>query len=128
MDRRTYDDRNIDRNVISEKKIAIRFIKEMGLFKAWKEYVKSDKYYLSLWNDCEFNKIDEIFGNSTFTMYLHYKYNVKFSSTITHIFRCYLSVLKFPTARFSADIDNAKEDVFIDENGKITKNKICFER
>ena len=127
MDRRTYDDRVIDKNVVSGKKIAIRFIKEMGLFKAWKEYIKSDKFYLGIWNDCEFTKIDEIFGYTTFTVYLRSKHKMKFNSTITHIFRYYLSVLKFPPTKFNANIDNAKEDVFIDENGKITKYACGYE-
>ena len=121
MDRRADDDRVIDKNVIPAKKIAIRFIKEMGLFKAWKEYIKSDKFYINIWNDCKFTKIDEIFGYTNFTLYLHNKHKMNFNSTITYIFRYYLSVLKFPPARFNADIDKAKEDVFIDENGKITK-------
>lgn len=67
MDKRADDDRVIDKNVIPAKKIAIRFIKEMGLFKAWKEYIKSDKFYINIWNDCKFTKIDEIFGYTNFT-------------------------------------------------------------
>lgn len=85
------------------KKVALRFLKEAGLYSAWKEYVTSDekrkKYCstspktLTVKNWYIKNYIDEIFGETLFTNFLLNKYNFYIPSTISTVFRFYLSTI-----------------------------------
>ena len=76
------------------KKIILRFLKELGLLHAWQSYVKTRRYTQIL----KINKkslyeekyIDRIFGNSDFTYFLRKKYGFKIHSSISNIFRFYV--------------------------------------
>lgn len=70
-----------------KKRLALRFLKETGLFEAWKFYIKKEKI-----NKNWYNKVfvDKIFGDSNFTYFLKIKYSIFLNTTITGMFRYYL--------------------------------------
>lgn len=107
------------------KKVALRFLKEAGLYSAWKEYVTSDekrkKYCrtspraLTVKNWYIKNYIDEIFGETLFTNFLLNKYNFHISSTISTVFRFYLRTIYGKKFRFKlrGDYESASRDLVI---------------
>ena len=90
-------------NTKEGKKVALRFLKEAGLYTAWKEYISSDekrKKYCSntprqITTKDWYKKtnIDSIFGDTLFTNFLLNKYNLNFPSTISSLFRFYLRTI-----------------------------------
>lgn len=88
--RKTTDEEN--------RKIALRFLKEMGLFSAWKEYVRKiglkDSNYATNWFKTKNDNISSIFGRTAFTFFLRNKYGISIPSRvicITDMFRQYVS-------------------------------------
>lgn len=77
-------------------KIAIRFLKEIGLFNAWKEYESSSLHFYDLWY------VDSIFSDTSFTKYLQVNKGIHLSDYISDIFVSYL------TLYFNEDIKNNK--------------------
>ena len=73
------------------KKIFYRFLKEVGLYSAWKEYLleenkKGDYKYVP-----DYSKfIDSAICNSRFTDYLRKKYGLIFNQPITRLFRYFI--------------------------------------
>ena len=68
------------------KKIVLRFLKDLGLLQAWRIYINNSRYYKETvlmqrkWYEEKY--IDRIFGNSDFTRFLRAKYSVYLNSTI----------------------------------------------
>lgn len=79
-------------------KIAKRFLKEIGLFNAWKEYTSSKSKFIfyDLWY------VDSIFSDTSFTNYLQVNKGIHLSNYISDIFVSYL------TLYFNEDIKNNK--------------------
>jgi hypothetical protein len=77
------------------RKIALRFLKEMGLFSAWKKYVRNkDSIDATSWFKTKNASISSIFGRTTFTLFLRKKYGVTIPSRIiciSDMFRQYVS-------------------------------------
>ena len=108
------------------KKIVIRFLKEMGLLNAWKQYLRSnlvDDYKRRTIYDNEYP--DKILGNSRITYFLKKNYNFKIESSITQIFRLYASYNKIITLhKLSSDVYKlVMNDVDADEKTKMIKFK-----
>lgn len=77
------------------KKVAIRFLKEAGLYKAWQDYLKyeENKSNSSFTNKGDWYKtncVDEIIGRSSFTFYLTKCKQFKLPINCVHIFRSYI--------------------------------------
>ena len=88
----------MDENFEKFKKIALRFLKERGLFNRWKEYLHAKKYNptkiggapgVGVTNWYKKNFIDRIFGQENFTEFLenHSNYN---DIVISNQFRSYV--------------------------------------
>ena len=105
------------------KKIVLRFLKDLGLLQAWRIYISNSSYYKETvlmqrkWYEEKY--IDRIFGNSDFTRFLRAKYSVYLNSTIADIFRFYLRKLElikpekmYISAYYSSDVC---KDVIIDK-------------
>ena len=108
------------------KKIVIRFLKEMGLLNAWKQYLRSNlvsDYKRKTIYDNEYP--DKILGCSRITYFLRKTYNFKIESSITEIFRLYASYnkfIKFQKLSLSA-YDLVMNDIDVDEKTKTIKFK-----
>ena len=104
-------DRELDKVLLEEKqleykKVALAFLKELGLLRAWKifltEYNERRKFFkrpFNIENWYKVDKIDTIFGRTDFTAYLHAEYMKNYPTTITEMFRLYVKKLygvKFP--------------------------------
>lgn len=76
------------------RKIALRFLKETGLYKAWFDYIKSpigkDFIGEKKWYDHEY--VISIFGATRFTDYLAAKCGIKLNSAIYKYFRTYVEL------------------------------------
>ena len=78
------------------KKIASRFLKELGLYGQWKQYIDSDKPLLSRdvnrknWFK-NLTTIDHIFGRVDFTSFLGAKCHYCLPEIISKLFRQYIS-------------------------------------
>ncbi len=81
------------------KKIALRFLKEAGLYTAWKEYIVNEaernknqgsiiNITVKNWGKRKF--IDSIFGCTLFTEFLKNKYGFEMASNISNFFRVYI--------------------------------------
>ena len=82
-------------NAKRNKKIILRFLKELGLLHAWQSYVKTrhfNQIFLKTGKKGLYDEryIDRIFGNSDFTYFLRKKYGFKIHSSISNIFRFYV--------------------------------------
>lgn len=115
-------DREIDKVLLEEKqleykKVALTFLKELGLLRAWKiyltDYNEKRKFFKRPFNAKNWYKvtrIDEIFGRTDFTAYLHAEHRKNYPVTITEIFRLYVIKLygvKFPIGlQINYDIEN----------------------
>lgn len=88
------------------RKIALRFLKETGLYKAWFDYIKSpigkDFIGEKKWYDHEY--IISIFGATRFTDYLAAKCGIKLNSAIYKYFRTYVELY------YSDSFDGEKYD------------------
>lgn len=99
------------------KKIILRFLKELGLLHAWQSYVKTRHYtkvflkagIKSLYEE---KYIDRIFSNSDFTYFLRRKYGFRIHTSISNIFRFYVLETSIIDGRellrcnpYKADID-----------------------
>ena len=76
------------------RKIALRFLKEMGLFSAWKKYVrKKDSIDTTNWFKTKNARIISIFGRTTFTLFIRKKYGIIIPNIIciSDMFRQYVS-------------------------------------
>ena len=107
------------------KKIAKRFLKELGLYNAWVMYIKTEYKLASKKIWYERHHIDRIFGDTLFTSFLYRKYGVILEATISDIFRYYViknnikCVLKFPLRTY--DLKNVEKIVDINKcTGKIS--------
>jgi len=105
------------------KKIVLRFLKDLGLLQAWRIYISNSRYYketvLTQRKWYEEKYIDRIFGLSDFTRFLRTEYKIDLNSTIADIFRFYLQELKlikpekmYISAYYSTDV---YKDVEIDK-------------
>ena len=74
-----------------KKRLALRFLKEIGLLEAWKLYTKKEKINKKWYNKAF---VDKIFGDSSFTYFLKIKYSIFLRTTITGLFRYYLIEIK----------------------------------
>lgn len=109
------------------KKIILRFLKELGLLHAWQSYVKTRRYNQIL----KINKkslyeekyIDRVFGNSDFTYFLRKKYGFKIHSSISNIFRFYVLETSIISGKelFQCKPYNADLDVIIDKKTNTIK-------
>jgi len=109
------------------KKIILRFLKELGLLHAWQSYVKTKRYKQIL----EIHKkglyeekyIDRVFGNSDFTFFLNKKYGFKIHSSISNIFRFYVLETSVISDKdlFQCKPCNADLDVIIDKKTNTIK-------
>ncbi len=109
------------------KKIAKRFLKELGLYSAWVIYVETEK---ALTNKSWYEKdyIDNIFGEATFTSFLWSTYGIRFEATISDMFRYYIIknnmhyTIKFPLRL--CDLVGVEKTVDIDKyTGRISFKK-----
>ena len=112
------------------KKIAKRFLKELGLYSAWVIYVETEK---ALTNKNWYKKdyIDNIFGETTFTSFLGRTYGIRFEATISDMFRYYIIknnmdyALKFPLR--VCNLEGVEKTVNIDKcTGKISFKKVIW--
>lgn len=105
------------------KKIVLRFLKDLGLIQTWRIYLRNSSFYketvLTQRKWYEEKYIDRIFGNSDFTSFLRIKYKIYLNSTIADIFRFYLQELKlvkpekmYISAYYSTDV---YKDVILDK-------------
>jgi hypothetical protein len=109
------------------KKIILRFLKELGLLHAWQSYVKTKRYKQIL----EIHKkglyeekyIDRIFGRSDFTFFLREKYGFKIHSSISNIFRFYVLETSIINQKelFACETGKANLDVTIDKKTNAIK-------
>jgi hypothetical protein len=74
-----------------KKRLALRFLKEIGFLEAWKLYTKKEKINKKWYNKAF---VDKIFGDSNFTYFLKIKYSIFLRTTITGLFRYYLIEIK----------------------------------
>jgi len=76
------------------RKIALRFLKETGLYKAWFDYIKSprgkDFIGKKKWYDHEY--VISIFGATRFTDYLDAKCGITLNGAIYKYFRAYVEL------------------------------------
>ena len=81
-----------------KKKLALRFLKEIGLLTAWKTYISyelSRGCYSSFKKPWYYKKyVDSIFGESDFTFFIERNYRIFMGAPITEIFRYYLIEIK----------------------------------
>ena len=108
------------------KKIAIRFLKELGLLNTWKQYISknSHKYTEHKWYEKDY--LDSVFGDTCFTSFLSKNYGVKIYSTISELFRYWVIYNEIPH-KFKFKMltleKEFKEDVFIDKTTKMMSLK-----
>ena len=108
------------------RKIALRFLKEMGLFSAWKEYIivylpksnSSQSKIIYRFNWYKVSHIDVIFGRSNFTYFLRTKYGIKYGTSISDIFRTYVS--KIYGNKYSFNVNNTYDGGLIVKVNKET--------
>ena len=110
------------------KKIVLRFLKELGLLHAWKSYVKTKHYSkVFLKTDIkglyEEKYIDRIFSRSDFTYFLRRKYGFRIHTSISNIFRFYVLETSTIDARelLRGDPYKADLDVIIDKKTNTIK-------
>lgn len=120
------------------KKIALRFLKEAGLYAAWKEYVVNEAernknqgsiVNITVKNWSKRNFIDSIFGCTLFTEFLKNKYGFEMASNISNFFRVYVEemyknkfILRF-SPRYNSFLRQAIEKETGNINIKILKNE-----
>jgi len=120
------------------KKIALRFLKEAGLYTAWKEYIVNEaernknqgsiiNITVKNWGKRKF--IDSIFGCTLFTEFLKNKYGFEMASNISNFFRVYIEemyknkfILSF-SPRYSSFLRQAIDKETGSINIKILKNE-----
>lgn len=110
-------------NYLEHKKIAIRFLKELGLLNAWKQYISKhrNQYVLKGYDWYEKEYLDSVFGDSCFTSFLSLNYGVKIYTTVSELFRYWVIYNKIPhTFKFEVvTIEKEfKRDVDIDKTTK----------
>ena len=124
------ENESVNLEQLKYKKIAKRFLKELGLYNAWVIYVETEK---ALTNKSWYKKdyIDNIFGETKFTSFLGRTYGIRFEATISDMFRYYIIknnmnyVLKFPLR--ACDLEGAEKTVNIDKcSGKISFKKVIW--
>lgn len=124
------ENESVNLEQLKYKKIAKRFLKELGLYNAWVIYVETEK---ALTNKSWYKKdyIDNIFGETKFTSFLGRTYGIRFEATISDMFRYYIIknnmnyVLKFPLR--ACDLEGAEKTVNIDKcTGKISFKKVIW--
>jgi len=122
---------SVDCKFLEYKKIAKRFLKELGLYNAWLIYLGAEKAiaYKKSWYKKYY--IDSIFGETLFTSFLHKAYGVRLEATISDIFRYYLIknsinyVLNYPLR--DCYIKEIEKVVDIDKcTGKISFKKVIW--
>lgn len=85
----------------NEKALLNRFFKEIGLYRAWEEYVKMHhnafrkKHHLQLSNPYDSDRMDDVIGKSHFSSFLRDNYNFDFQPNIVFHFRNYIKT-KYP--------------------------------
>lgn len=94
------ENKGIEKLHLLYKKVATRFLKDIGLYSTFLEYVNDPKkhgtfYKLSKNNWYKKEHVDMIFGQTMFTAYIEKKINGKLDHTITDVFRTYLNK-KYP--------------------------------
>lgn len=113
----------------SNKKIATRFLKEIGLYTCWLKYlgateIKGGRMYYN--SDCQKHNwykreyIDDVFSKSSFTKFLTNECGLNLRSYITDLFRLYLrvndAVAEYRLNRTWNDwLSEALSDVIIDK-------------
>jgi len=120
------------------KKIVLRFLKEAGLYTAWKEYIVNEaernknqgsiiNITVKNWGKRKF--IDSIFGCTLFTEFLKNKYGFEMASNISNFFRVYIEemyknkfILSF-SPRYSSFLRQAIDKETGSINIKILKNE-----
>lgn len=106
------------------RKIAIRFLKESGLYNAFKDYLKSrSKNEKENWYKKE--HIDEIFSETSFTVFIEKTRGLYPDHRITPIFRTYVKKkygdkFKFIRPLFLPDNTHLKQTKIDSENDLIT--------
>lgn len=109
------------------KKIILRFLKELGLLHAWQSYVKTRRYNqilkINKKNLYEEKYIDIVFGRSDFTYFLNKKYGFKIHSSISNIFRFYVLETSIISQKelFACETGKANLDVTIDKKTNAIK-------
>lgn len=117
------------------KKVALRFLKEAGLYTAWKEYIVNETernknqgliVNITVKNWSKRNFIDSIFGATLFTEFLKNKYGFEITSNISNFFRIYINEMyknKF-ILRFSPRLSSILRQVIDKETGNINIKNI----
>ena len=99
------------------KRIAIRFLKELGLLNAWKQYVSKYSHNYTTYKWYEKDYLDSVFGDTCFTSFLK-KYGVEIYTTISELFRYWVIYNEIPhTFKFKMLTleKEFKQDVDIDK-------------
>ena len=110
---------------LEHKKIAIRFLKELGLLNAWKQYVSKYNHNYTIYKWYEKEYLDSVFGDTCFTSFLK-KYGVEIYTTISELFRYWVIYNKIPhTFKFKMLTleKEFKRDVDIDKATKMMSLK-----
>ena len=89
------------------KKVALRFIKELGLYSKWIEYLQKNEQ-VKTWYKKTY--IDNIFGHASFSSYL--KSYIRYDELISEMFRSYIAQIKRCdlNLQFNTHVDNIRVD------------------
>lgn len=108
---------------IKNKKVVLRFLKELGLLNVWKKYVKKHRN-TNEWYKKEYT--DSIIGDTSFTSFLKKEYGVTINTTASELFR-YWAIYNDVPHKFKYKMltleKEFKEDVFIDKTTKMMSLK-----
>lgn len=91
------------------KKVALRFIKELGLYSKWIEYLQKNGQ-VKTWYKKVY--IDNIFGHTSFTSYIDNRDVMKYNELISVMFRSYIAQIKRYDLelQLTANVDNIRVD------------------
>ena len=106
------NEETFDRN----RKMALRFLKEIGLLNAWKEYTNGSEYRKNTWHKKV--HIDSIFGDANFTGFLSNRYGIRLKAPISNMFRYYLvslNLIGINELEYPEYIEHAKKGIFINK-------------
>ena len=112
---------------LEHKKIALRFLKELGLLSVWKRYIYGNIYrikeYSHKWykHEC----IDSIFGDSCFTSFLSQNYGIRVHTTVSELFRYWIIYNDIPHT-FKYELQTPSEDFKQDVSINIKTKKMSL--
>ena len=112
-----------DADFLIFRKIAIRFLKEIGLFQEFKKYIKKTHTDKEQWYHKPF--IDVLFGDTCFTYFLS-KRGIYFKYKIVKIFRTYIVKKYGDKFKFSVNtiVPENDETIYNAETDRIIIKKL----